>query len=63
MCRFIREIADDKFVAQVHELQNSSDKKVQRRATLMAAYLRSVSQGEDARMYSFRQWVRTWREI
>jgi hypothetical protein len=57
MCRFIREIADDKFATQVHELQNSSDQKVQRRAIIMSAYLQSISQGEQARSYFHDRWM------
>jgi len=53
MCRFIRGIADDGFTAQVCALQISSDQKSRRRAMIMAAYLKSIKEGEAARRNLF----------
>jgi hypothetical protein len=50
MCRFIRQIADDEFAAYVKDLSASAkDENVRQRASLMAAYLRGMDEGEEER--------------
>jgi hypothetical protein len=59
MSRFISGIVNERFAAQVRELEDSHDHKIRLRAAILSAYLRSIRQGEDARRSTFWRWVST----
>jgi hypothetical protein len=57
MCRFITGIATEGLKEQVRALEGSPDERVRHRASLLAAYLEGINQGEAARRASFWPWI------
>lgn len=57
MCRFVRGFATEHFEQQIHNLENSDDKRVRHRASLLAAYFTSLQHGEETRFASHWRWL------
>jgi hypothetical protein len=63
MCRFICRHADDAFRARVDRLADSKDRLVQKRASLLRAYLESPAAGEEAHREFKYECLRTKRYV